>query len=308
MQGLARDVMAQGGSAYDLFGAIETMLAAAPDGIRAGLARWLAAADGPLYERCALFMLLSDCEPVRQAIIAGLSERVERAGPVAATAALVAMMRGWFCDGPVQAGLDELIAKGRRKGVAGLHAVARPRIQRAFAGIMDGVGAQTLAVMSKRGRKTELALILVKTGHGIRDAFTVTCASAKEAERMVGQLCAGSGAQAVCADTLRVLLEGALADGRTNGRLPAPGFLDVIEACGLFDLRPRELDVAALFDLADPERRVSRGACPHPWTLDQRRCCAGPAGAACAKLVRGQRQDSCDHRFGHRLGSHGARH
>ena len=60
----------------------------------------------------------------------------------------------------------------------------------------------------------------------------------------------------MCDDTLRVLLEGALADGRMNGRLPAPGFLDVIEACGLFDLRPRELDLAALFDLADPERRV----------------------------------------------------
>ena len=55
---------------------------------------------------------------------------------------------------------------------------------------------------------------------------------------------------------LRVLLEGALADGLGHDHLPAPGFLDVIEACNLFDLRPQKLDLSALLNLADPDRKI----------------------------------------------------
>ena len=63
---------------------------------------------------------------------------------------------------------------------------------------------------------------------------------------MIGQLRAETGSDDISPNTLRVLLEGALADGLEHGHLPAPGFLDVIEACNLFDLRPQELDLSAL--------------------------------------------------------------
>ncbi len=77
LENVARDIMDEGGSAYDLFNAIDTMMAAAPEEIQAGLANHIATMDGPFFERCALFMLLSGPQLVQEATIAGLFERLD---------------------------------------------------------------------------------------------------------------------------------------------------------------------------------------------------------------------------------------
>ncbi len=256
LESLARDVMAEGGAAYDLFNAIDAMLAAVPEEIQATLANHIATMDGPFFERCALFMLLSGSELVQEATIAGLFERLDGSALSAETMTLIPMIRGWFTNGQVQSGLDELIKKARRKAAPGQSSVAGPQIQEIVASITDGVGAQSVAIMLKHGSKIMLAMILIKAEYGIKDGFLVPLENNDGAEHMVGQLRAETGADDISADTLRVLLEGALADGLKNGCLPAPGFLDVIEACNLFDLRPQELDLPALLDLADPERKI----------------------------------------------------
>ena len=81
-------------------------------------------------------------------------------------------------------------------------------------------------------------MILIKAGHGIKDSFLVPPENSDDAEQMIGQLRAETGADDIFAGTLRVLLEGALADGLANEYLPAQGFLDVVESCNLFNLRP----------------------------------------------------------------------
>jgi len=256
LENLARDVMAEGGSAYDLFNAIDTMLAAVPEEIQAGLANHIATMDGSFFERCALFMLLSGSELVQEATIAGLFERLDTSALDAETLTLLPMIRGWFSSGSVQAALDELIKKARRKAVPGQSRQTGADIQEIVASITDGVGAQSIAVRLEQGSKPFLAMVLIKAGHGVKDGFLVPPENNNDAEHMVGQLRAETGADDISGDTLRVLLEGALADGLENGQLPAPGFLDVIEACDLFDLRPQELGLQALLDLADPDRKV----------------------------------------------------
>lgn len=256
LESLARDVMAEGGSAYDLFNAIDAMLAAVPEEVQAGLANHIATMDGAFFERCALFMLLSGSDLVQEAVIAGLFERLDGSALGAETMTLLPMIRGWFISGPTQAGLDKLIKKARRKTTPGQSRVAGPQSQEIIASITDGVGAQSIAVVFKQGSKVMLGMILIKTGYGIKDGFLVPSETSDEAEHMVGQLRAETGADDISADTFRVLLEGALADGLESGCLPAPGFLDVIEACNLFDLRPQELDLPTLLNLADPDRKV----------------------------------------------------
>lgn len=256
LENLARDVIAEGGFAYDLFNAIDTMLAAVPEEIQASLANHIATMDGPFFERCALFMLLSGSELVQEATIAGLFERLDGAALNAETMTLLPMIRGWFANGPIQAGLDELIKKARRTATPGQSSSTGPQIQEIIASITDGVGAQSIAVMLKQGSKTVLAMILIKAEYGIKDGFLIPSESSEDAQYVVGQLRTETGADDISGDTLRALLEGALADGLENGCLPTPGFLDVIEACNLFDLRPQELGLQALLDLADPERKI----------------------------------------------------
>ena len=256
LENLARDVMSEGGSAFDLFNAIDTMLAAVPEEIQAGLANHIATMDGPFFERCALFMLLSGSGLVQEDTIAGLFERLDSFALNAETLTLLPMIRGWFSSGSEQAALDDLIKKARRKPISSQGYPAGAEIQEIVASITDGVGAQSIAVRLKQSSKTVLAMILIKAGYGIKDSFLVPLDSSDDAEHMTGQLRAETGADDISADTLRVLLEGALADGLANGRLPAPGFLDVVEASNLFDLRPQELGLQALLDLADPNRKI----------------------------------------------------
>ncbi len=256
LESLARDVMAEDGSAHDLFDAIDTMLAAVPVEIQASLANHIAAMESPFLERCALFLLLSGSGPVQDATIAGLFERLDGTAPSAETMTLLPMIRGWFASGRVQAALDQLIKKARRKAIPVQTSVSGSQIQEIVASTTDGVGAQSVAVVLKQGAKTVLAVVLIKAGHGIKDGFLLSPENNDDAERMIGQQRAETGADDISADTLRVLLEGALADGLENGCLPAPGFLDVVEACNLFDLRPQELDLQALLDLADPQRKI----------------------------------------------------
>ena len=256
LESVARDMLAEGGSAYDLFNMFDTMMAAAQEEVQAGLANHIATMDGPFFERCTLFMLLSGSELVQEATLAGLFERLDASALNAKTLTLLPMIRGWFSSGPVQAALDDLIKKARRKAVPGQSRQTGAEMQEIVASITDGVGAQSIAVRLEQGSVSFLAMVLIKAGYGIKDAFLVPPENSEDAEHMVGQLRAETGADDISSDTLRVLLEGALADGLEHDHLPAPGFLDVIEACNLFDLRPQELDLSALLNLADPDRKI----------------------------------------------------
>lgn len=256
LENLASDVMSEGGTAYDLFNAIDTMLAAVPEEIQAALANHIATMDGPLFERCALFTLLSGSELVQEATLSGLFGRLDASALSAETLTLLPMIRGWFSSGPTRAALDEFIKRARRKAVPGQSRQTGAEIQEIVASITDGVGAQSIAVRLKQGSMSFMAMVLIKAGYGVKDAFLVPPENSEDAAHIVGQLRAETGADGIAGDTLRVLLEGALADGLEHGHLPAPGFLDVIEACSLFDLRPQELGLQALLDLADPDQKI----------------------------------------------------
>ena len=174
----------------------------------------------------------------------------------AETLTLLPMIRGWFSSGAVQAALDELVKKARRKAIPGQSHPTGTEIHEIVASITDGVGAQSIAVRLKQDSKTVLAMILIKAGHGVKDSFLVSSETNDDAEHMIMQLRAETGADDISAGTLRVLLEGALADGVANECLPASGFLDVIEVCNFFDLRPQELGLQSLLNLADPDRKI----------------------------------------------------
>lgn len=256
LENLARDIALEGGSAYNLFNIIDTMLAAVPEEIQAGMADHIAKMDGPFFERCALFMILSGSESVQGATIKGLLERLDSSDLSAETMTLLPMIRGWFASGPDQAGLDKLISRARRKAMLAQSDTTYPQILSIIASIVDGVGAQSIAVTLKEDSNTRLAMILLKAGYGIKDSFLISPETNEDFVQVIGQLRAETGADDISEETMRILLEGALKDGLENGYLPAPGFLDVVEACNLFDLRPQELCLQDLLNLADPHRKV----------------------------------------------------
>ena len=135
LENIARDIADKGGSAYDLFNSIDTTMAAAPKEVQAGLANLIATMDGPFFERCALFTLLSGSELVQEATLAGLFERLDASAPKTETLTLLPMIRGWFSSGPTRAALDEFIKRARRKAVPGQSRQTGAEIQEIVASI-----------------------------------------------------------------------------------------------------------------------------------------------------------------------------
>ncbi len=254
---IAQSVLSEGGTAYDLFNAIDTMLATAPEKVRASLANHLATMDTPVFERCALFLLLSGSELVQKAIITGLRARLNDSAFTTETQMLLPMIRGWLPKGDVQTDLDKLITQTLRtfNNIQG-KATRNTKIKKISMSITDGVGAQNIAIMLKKGRETLVALVLLKTGHGIKDAFLIPTQSIREAKYLITHFAKEGGAGEILENTLRVLLEGALADGVESQSLPAPGFLEIIEECNMFDLRPQELELEVLLELVDSQHMV----------------------------------------------------
>lgn len=256
LEGVARDVLADGGSAYDLFNTIDAMLAAVPEEIQATLANHFATMNTPVFERCALFMLLSGSDLVQEAIITGLHVRFSQSAMTPETIKLLPMIRGWFAEGKTKAGLDELIKKARRKAVPMQSNTESLCLREIVASITDGVGAQSIIIVLEQDADIFVAMILIKTGHGIKDAFIMPPEHSADAEELIEHLCAETGADNISTDTLCLLLEGALADGVDNRCPPAPGFLDIVEACGQYNLHPQELNLERLLDFSDPERKI----------------------------------------------------
>ena len=256
LEGVARDVLADGGSVYDLFNTIDAMLAAVPEEIQATLANHFAMMDTPAFERCALFMLLSGSDLVQEAIIAGLHVRFGKSAMTAETIMLLPMIRGWFAEGAIKVGLDELIKKARRKAVPMQSSAKNLCLREIVASITDGVGAQSISIVLEQEADVIVAMILIKTGHGIKDAFIMPPEDSADAEELIEHLRAETGADNISTDTLCLLLEGALADGVNNRCLPAPGFLDIVEACGQYNLHPQELSLESLLDFSDSERKI----------------------------------------------------
>ena len=127
---------------------------------------------------------------------------------------------------------------------------------RALACLPDGAGAQSVALALERGRSRAAAFLLLKAGHGVRDAFIAPAEGAGEQRRMLGELEA-MGALEVDPAQVPRLLERALGDGAAQGRPQAPGLVDVAEVWPGAALRPQPGDARAILAALDPEGAVT---------------------------------------------------
>ena len=253
---LADQIMNSGGDAYAVFSALSEMSAALPEGPQAGMVHHLATIDGEVFERCALYMILSGTTPVQEATLEGLMDRLNSGSFAPETMRLLPMMRGWMAKGELQDKLDSLIKAARKKDISLIPAPKSSSTLKILASVADGVGAQSLMIKIGRGRKSRLAVLLLKDGYGIKDAFVAPQISEEQIDDAMENLEDEADGRKISLETLKILLEGGLMDGKNNNCLPAPGVLDVIGAVGLFDIRPQALSLQALLDRTDPSRKI----------------------------------------------------
>lgn len=255
---LAAQVEAEGGGPYEFFSGLDEMTAGMPDDVRAGFIRYLMSLDIPFLERCALYWLVSGAALTREAVAAGLRERLVRGELQPETLSYLPIIRGWLPASAARTAIDEISKLARRQGLADVSNQdrAKPIISDIMATTADGVGAQGITIVGKLQDRTFAAMILLKAGYGIKDAFVIRCRSKREATSIISYSRQETNSVKIDRMAAELLLEAALADGIETGHPPAPGFIDVMEACGLSQLRPQERDLQALLDHVDPQQEI----------------------------------------------------
>ncbi len=258
LEDLVGQLQETGAGPFELFTMVDEMTANMPDEMKAAFANRLVVQPGEVVERCGLYFLLSGSPLVQQAAAAGLAERLQASGLAAGTVAVLPAIRAFLPPSEIRALVDDLIKEARRNAQDSQGASRdQGEILEIFASAADGVGAQSLSIKVRQKRKIRLAMIMTKTGQGVKDAFVISDISTKEADELMVTMRRETNGSSIEPATLTMLLEAALADGVEQGRLPAPGILDVMELTGLLDLRPQARSAEALLQFIDPDQRIS---------------------------------------------------
>ena len=156
-------------------------------------------------------------------------------------------MRPWLPADAARDALDGAIRAGLRRKPSG--PAPKPwKLHRTIASIPDGSGCQSIAVAAQAGGRRAVAMVLLKQGFGVKDAFIRACESASEQRRMLAVVADEAGGRDVKPGFLRDVLAAALGEDLP----PAPALIDLAEICGFDTLRPEARSVAELIAGIDP--------------------------------------------------------
>jgi yecA family protein len=236
---------------------LDEMLPTLPAEARFAFIRKLATRTEPLYGEAAAALLLTTDTSVSAGALAGLALRQEARDLPKTLFSRITLIRSWVQDSDTRRAIDTIIRSALKNGTQAQVDSIKPKIRRVVSSMIDGSGAQNIAMAIQSGSRRALAVVLLKQGFGVKDAFVIPCNSATEQKKMIAQIADDASALEATADYAFTALAWALADGQSNGSMPAAGLLDVVETAGFGDLRPQTANITNIASAADPKGEVS---------------------------------------------------
>lgn len=244
------------GDALALHAALTETFPAMPSAMRQHVIAWSVGRSEPIHAKLACCWLLDSAAQIRAAAAQALGERAAAGTLSEDIAGKMVILRSWMPQEEARASVDKALKLVMRSGLA-TGASAKPwTVHSVMATLPDGGGAQSLmiALQSCGSRKT--AMLLLKQGHGVKDAYTVPCKSASEQKALISHISQETGAVKVPLSWLEGSLGMALADGLAAGLPPAAGLIEVAELCGLDKLRPEAVTTEALISALPAAERI----------------------------------------------------
>ena len=242
------------GDDYMLHCFLNELLSGMPPPLRPAFVHQLAGRDEAWCSPLALYWLLDPAPEVRHAAAAGLGERAERGSLDGAAASALPMIRTWVPADDARAALDTALRDARRRELVG--PLERPALRPVglFGSLPDGSGSQTFAVSLEGPGGFAAALVLLKIGYGIKEAFLVL---GREAEAMLSGQVAQTCNMELAREALEPALSAALAEGLSAGKPGPPGLVDVARACGLGTLKPQPMTAQDWLVHVDPSGEIA---------------------------------------------------
>ena len=246
------------GDAYALHAALSEMLATIGSEARGALIGEIVAREEPLHLHLGIYWLLDNASGIRRAAADAFLGRA-RAGKLdAAITSRLLEMQNWLPPDAARDTLDRVLKEALRREAAG-GAPPRPwRLHRVLGSVPDGAGAQSFAIAVQRGGQRAIAMLLLKQGFGVKDAYVMPCRSATEQKRMLAHIAEEMDALEVTPEILEPALAAALAEGHALGEPPAHGLIDIVEVCSIRELRPAPMSLGDWIARLDPEGELSR--------------------------------------------------
>lgn len=236
----AHDLIAQVGAAF-------------PPPARGVFTAAIVSGDRPLATRLGTYWLLDRVPEVRFAVAEAFRVRAREGRIDAAVLARLIAVRKWLPPEPARAILDDAVKIALRREVTGGAVPAKWTIHRVLASLPDGAGAQNIAAAVQQGGKRGVAMLLLKQGHGVKDAFVVPCASASEQKRTMAGIESQMDVIEVDASFVPKALGWALGDGAAAGVLPTPGLVDMAEIWDAEDMVPAAFGPASIIAAIDTD-------------------------------------------------------
>jgi hypothetical protein len=246
-----------GNDPYAFHGALCEILALAPTDARGQFAVHVLSRDESLDTRLTLYFLLDPQAEVRAAVAGLVRDRAEAGSVDGDLASWLVLVRSWMPEDGARRLVDDAVRAAQRRELAGQAANAdRQPVETCYASLPDGSGSQTLAAALGKGRKRSMALVLVKRGQGVKDAFRLPVKTKAEQQQLLAEF-GEIDLIKVDVDTLHQALAAALAESLEAGRPPAHGLVDVVESIGLPALRPVPRTPEDWLSLVDPDGEIA---------------------------------------------------
>lgn len=229
------------------------MLAAFPPQAQGAFTAAIVAGNRSFSTRLGTYWLLDRMPEVRLAVAEAFLARATEDRIDAALLTRLIAVRKWLPAEFARAVLDDAVKTALRREVSGGPAPGTWTIHRVLASIPDGAGAQSIAAAVQQGGKRKVAMLLLKQGHGVKDAFLIPCASASEQKRTLAGISDQLAVTEVDASFVPQALARALGDGAAAGHLPTPGLVDMAEIWNAEDLAPAAFDPASIVAAIDAD-------------------------------------------------------
>jgi hypothetical protein len=253
---LMRDLIPDNVTGYPAYMILREAIGAMPRPVAVLLVTQLISRGVPKLVSTGRYFLLDPVGEMRTAAAQGFAELAQAGGVDAGVLSDLIQLRKWIPDPDTKRILDRGIKESLRRQPSGGTVLWSWTLHRLVSSLPDGTGSQSILVSVSCGSQKCIAALLLKTGHGIKDAYAIPCSSASDQRRILAEIEVSMPMHTVPVDYLPAALSAALGEGLAGSLPPAPGFLDVAEMLGLHGIAPSNIS-ASVTDIADPDAQLT---------------------------------------------------
>jgi yecA family protein len=239
LEGLFAELILQAeGEPLALHHALSESFPAMPPEMRDHVVAYSVGRSDPIHADLACYWLLDSAPRIRLAAAQGLADRLASGDLPGTIPATLVVLRSWMPEDAARSTVDIIIRESMRKAVATVADQVPWTIHSIRATLPDGGGAQSIGIALQSGSQRKMAMLLLKQGQGVKDAYTIPCRTARDQKSIIERMSEEVGALTVTVDYVRRALSIAMADGLAFGQPPLPGLIEVVRLCGFPGLRP----------------------------------------------------------------------